>query len=55
MKIARREKWLHSGSLRRQKALYERYQRKLEGLQKERLKAEIRKKDVIMKLMEKEK
>ena len=54
-KIARKEKWLYSGLLKSQKELYERYQRELEDLQKERVKAEIRKKDVIMKLMEKEK
>lgn len=54
-KIARKEKWLYSGLLKSQKELYERYQIELEDLQKERVKAEIRKKDVIMKLMEKEK
>jgi len=50
-KIARKEKWIHSGLLRNHRELQERFLQELYQLEKERGIAEKDRKDVIMKLM----
>ena len=52
IKIARKEKWIYSGILRNHNELYQRYQRELEQLQKDRANAEVMKKECYNKMID---